>query len=333
MTVDDQYIDYDLISSVVAGFALDEDVEKCLLLCAINPNFKSEFIAYESVWIKTGALQGKKIVDSDKAWNALKKKKLLCNHYEMSEMDAKPSFFNLSVFLKFVAVFTVAVAVLFYFRNSQSSDFTVFSHQNKLNGLLPDSTSFLLYEGSELWYSTNFNSANRSITVSGKASFEVAGGLKKKFNVTTPSFVADVEGALFLIEDYPLAQESRIVVQGTAIVEYNHLSYYIATGKGLLIHKGGDAPPKIVALDENDFAWKTKRLVFVNSPLEYVVEQISQTYGVVVDLEVENSRNCTVTATFDNVALHSLLAVLHSLLNVEIKQVGQKIVLSVESCE
>lgn len=68
---------------------------------------------------------------------------------------------------------------------------------------LPDGSTVLLNEGSELSYSTSFGKQAREVTLTGEGYFDVQHNLSKPFKVLTGNVTTTVLGTAFNIKAYP----------------------------------------------------------------------------------------------------------------------------------
>jgi len=331
MSSDNQHIDQNLIIKVVAGFATEQEIQDVELRCQTDSSFNADFLAIQSVWDKTGDLLGKKIVDADKAWEKMKHEKL----HQGNEQDVKTNSRAVYMFLKIAAVFAIISTLLFlYVQLLEVNDTVLYADQRITNKVLSDSTILTLAKGAELTFSEEFNITSRIVKLKGKAYFDVPHIKKKPFVIKTSNLTVSVVGTSFMVNDSPLSKELHVAVnKGTVMVNYKDAIYYVEAGQEIIIDKVREEFPTVSKLDENNLSWKTKKLIFNNNTLPYVVDKINETYNVAVELHTSNIDECRVTASFDNVALQSLLMVLESTLNVDIKQIGKKIVIEADNCE
>ena len=87
-------------------------------------------------------------------------------------------------------------------------------------------------------------------------------------------------------------------------------------------------------LNENiNFAsWKTKQIIFEDTPMPDVIRIINEIYKSDLRLLGEELNSCPVSTTFEDQSLESILKVLESTLNLTIDRKDQYIEISGEGC-
>jgi len=84
--------------------------------------------------------------------------------------------------------------------------------------------------------------------------------------------------------------------------------------------------------DPNRISWKTRELVFENSPLGEVAELIGKVYHVRMEISNPELAACPITVSFRDQSLESVLNVLELTLDLRISRTGGTIVLEGEGC-
>jgi ferric-dicitrate binding protein FerR (iron transport regulator) len=84
--------------------------------------------------------------------------------------------------------------------------------------------------------------------------------------------------------------------------------------------------------DHNDLAWKTKKLVFDDHSLEYVLEYLSDHFQVHFEESPTKNGSCNFSGEFDNLSLQEALNILNYSLGVEFEQKETHIAVSTPDC-
>jgi len=84
--------------------------------------------------------------------------------------------------------------------------------------------------------------------------------------------------------------------------------------------------------DVNYLSWKTRHIVFGNTPLNEVAALLTRVYRTSIRLSDDRLSNCRITATFDKQSLESVLNVLKATLDLQVRNTGSGIVLSGQGC-
>jgi len=94
----------------------------------------------------------------------------------------------------------------------------------------------------------------------------------------------------------------------------------------------GYAITKTTNEDVNFLSWKTKHIVFNNTPLNEAVALLTNVYHTNIRLAEDNLSNCRITTTFDRQSLESVLNVLKATLDLQVRNTGAGIELSGHGC-
>jgi ferric-dicitrate binding protein FerR (iron transport regulator) len=178
--------------------------------------------------------------------------------------------------------------------------------------ILPDGTSVTLNRNAKLVYSKQFAANDtRQVELSGEAFFEVKHDASHPFIITAAGAKVKVLGTSFNVKTFE--NEKRIeVVVSTGKVEVwrpdrsKHI--FITPGQmGIATH---NADPQLTDADMNRIGWKTQRLVFRNQSLDYIVNNLEQTYHQPIGFSDGSIRDLKLTATFEKQSLEDVLGVI-----------------------
>ena len=199
----------------------------------------------------------------------------------------------------------IALAVGFWFVNNQNG-FTTETliakteYQGKQTVTLDDGTIVWLNGNSQLTYFTDFSGDERRVKLTGEAFFDVTKFPDKPFIIETTNSKVIVLGTSFNVR-------SRLSENLTEVV--------VKTGKVRLENSAGD---KMVELtpnqkgvhdvstnlvtemevkDMNDIAWHSDKLIFMNTPLSEVLDDLSKQFEVEITLVDKSLSTCEYGAT------------------------------------
>jgi ferric-dicitrate binding protein FerR (iron transport regulator) len=119
-----------------------------------------------------------------------------------------------------------------------------------------------------------------------------------------------------------LAAKNRMAQQ--IILNPGNAGIYDKTSKELEI---------ITRADPNAMAWKTREIVFSETPLGEVVKVISHVYQTDVQLSSTSLATCPITVSFQNQELGAVLNVVTSTLDLQMERREGAFVLSGEGCD
>jgi ferric-dicitrate binding protein FerR (iron transport regulator) len=269
------------------------------------------------------------------AWEAVRKQtiksKPIPNVRSMPVLQKGPAMF-FRIAAAFIAV--TAVGLLVYWMATRNLTADLVAENSILQETLKDGSEVTLDRRSTLTYTPQFNRKERRVQLSGSALFKVTPNADKPFIVETPEVNVQVLGTSFYVRARESEQEIDVVV------EEGSVSVTVETGETITLEENEMAVfdkqkavlAKKINRDQNYLAWKTKRLVFENTPLEAVCAALSRAYDVDVQLANTYLRDCNLTATYENYSLDDVLMLIRETLNLRTKKKGRLILLDGEEC-
>lgn len=147
--------------------------------------------------------------------------------------------------------------------------------------ILPDHTKVWLNAESALSYPSVFSSAERTVTLTGEAYFEVAKDKQHPFIVKTGAAEVKVLGTHFNVSSYADEGQTQIsLAEGAVRVTLGKIAQVLAPGQQALI-KTGSAQITLKQVDIDEATnWKNGLFQFDNAPIEQVMRQIKRWYNV-----------------------------------------------------
>ena len=179
---------------------------------------------------------------------------------------------------------------------------------------LNDGTLITLNEGSTLKYTVSQKSNERKVILSGEAFFEVARDTLRPFIVVAGETVVEVLGTSFNIRAYKATETIEVTVQSGMVSMTERKSsekqLVLQSGNTGLYNKTEKRLEFMGNADPNSFAWKTRELVFSETPLSDVVEVVNRVYGVSVKIDNEALASCPLTVSFIDQEFSAVLNVI-----------------------
>jgi ferric-dicitrate binding protein FerR (iron transport regulator) len=223
---------------------------------------------------------------------------------------------------------------------------------SKSRVVLPDGSVVNLNSGSNLMYSSSdFDSINRSVSITGEGFFSVTKDTERPFYVNTPGIKLKVLGTTFNIKAYPdeNTEETTLI---TGKVEIFASSDKTESGKPIVLKPNQIAifdkskndfesinktvstndkivPAKFKAINSQPFfkteqtiAWKENRLIFDNEQFSSLIVKIERWYDVKIVVNYPELNSARFTGKFDKETLEEVLKALVTVtpFNFKIKQ-------------
>ena len=212
----------------------------------------------------------------------------------------------------------------------------VASVQGKETIELDDGSLITLNEGSTLRYSVKKRS-ERKVFLSGEAFFEVARDSLRPFIVVADETVVEVLGTSFNVRAYKENETIEVTVQSGMVSMTGRKSteeqLVLQPGNTGLYNRSGRSLEFIGRADPNSIAWKTRELLFSETPLSEVVEVVSRVYGVSLQLGNEELADCPLTVSFSDQEFPAVLNVIQNTFDLQAERRGETIYLTGPGCE
>lgn len=219
------------------------------------------------------------------------------------------------------SLLVLIVGYWIYTENNEPNYLIKTTSNNQIDSVkLADGSVIILAENSELKYPDKFKSPIREIFLSkGQAFFKVAKDAAHPFKVVMNESDVTVLGTSFNIK---LTNSNIALGVKTGRVLFSPYkdgaSSILTAGQGLAY----DIQKRefLTQSSENQDAWLTKELVFVDTPLEEVCKQLTNYYGVVIKLQGDMRTAKKLNAKFKDQSLNDVLIILNETYNIKINK-------------
>lgn len=185
---------------------------------------------------------------------------------------------------------------------------------------LPDSSFILLDKGAEISLGDNFSKGKRMLSLNGSAYFKVAKDSLHPFSVKAGNYIVTAIGTAFKMSYINnhlevLLEEGKVKVEEITDNKIKLLSTLLAGDKISVspqINMNKDKPlmVKSVFKPQELTIWKTKDILFENTPLSEVIRQIELSYNVKIKIDNPALNKETFTGHFNNDPLDAILEVI-----------------------
>lgn len=190
---------------------------------------------------------------------------------------------------------------------------TVFTDEGeKAHILLADSTCVFMNSGSTLEYSTDYNTKERKVKLSGEAFFDVRTNPERPFVVDLGNMNVSAAGTRFNILSYD--NEDRIEttlekgkiqvsIAGQEPVDINpgqQIVYFTKTNKAIIRDVS----------TETYTSWKENKIRFNDTPFEEVLRKIARRYNVTFEIRNRELLELKYTATFIDESIEDVMQML-----------------------
>ena len=201
------------------------------------------------------------------------------------------------------------------------------------NVKLPDGTKVTLNHFSSLTYPERFRGKHRKVTLKGEGYFEVSKSKEHPFIVQAEAVKVRVLGTHFNIEAYPGDPEVKTTLfEGSvAVSTASHPEgIVLRPNESAIYNKKKESLTREAEKNvSEEIAWQNGIFIFNHLPLQEIVRELSNSFGVKIKIENEKLRNYRLTAKFtDGESLEDILYLLQQGRDFKYKQTDKGITIN-----
>ncbi len=337
----------DLISRYFYGEATPEEIHELEQWVKDDPANANLFSEYQRTW-KT--LENAKIETSTDLileWTSLRSKlKAIADETPATAQDIQSVTVNMvnqkskyiSFYLRIAAIFLLVAIptylLLRYFSAPAEKQYAAVTEM--FEQTLPDGTIVTLKKGATLSFPSRFEGSFRQVSLTGEAWFEVAHDKTKPFIISAGNVRIRVLGTSFFVNTKTAADTREVILAaGTVRVYYEdrpEKAALLSPGDKAVMTPNGDEIVKSTNDNVNFLSWKTKKMVFSDTPLAEVTAILNEVYNTRITLTGGKVNDCRITSTFDKQSLQSVLNVLKATLDIQVRNSGAGFEVSGQGC-
>lgn len=311
---------YNLLARYLANELSTEQAREFEAWRSASPENQQLLHELEKLWHATPSAQASAAPDIDQAWRRLSQRlqlqtrgaSVLPLKTVVAQQPSRMRWPARRAWLAAAAVLLIGISLYVLAELPQGSALHVAITHNsqQLEITLSDGSVVRLNSGSKLQYPKTFSDSLRQVLLDGEAFFQVTPAARA-FVVVTSNAVTRVLGTAFNVR--ARSEHTRVIVRkGSVRLQAAHGEAHT----GVVIHAGemsecepGQNPgPAVAANVEHLLGWLAGKLVFVQTPLSEIAAELARFYDVSVQLTDSSLANKSVTGTFQNQTLPSVLS-------------------------
>jgi ferric-dicitrate binding protein FerR (iron transport regulator) len=309
-------MDDELLFRYLTGDLSGQEAEDIRLSLENDPAGREYLAQMEKMWKLSGSIENFQRIDLAGDWNVLRERIAFSKPSLTLPAYTKTRSLTLRV-VRVAALILLALAAGFmihYYTGHGTMgrlDWMSLDAQDQIKELtLPDGSHVFLNEGSSLTYPAQFKGRKRIVRLDGEGFFEVARSEDKAFIIHVSDMAtAEVLGTSFNLKEDP----------GKKKVQLNVLSgkvSFFPRGKkrqAIVLHQDEQAEchqgtiRQQLSLDLNFLSWKTRKLVFENTPLPEVTKQLGRHYRKQFIINDPGIDTLALTGTYQNQEMEDVL--------------------------
>ena len=274
-----------LIAKQLQGMASPQEAEELQQWLHTDAARRQEYDDMARIWQNSGPILANPDFNTDIAWAKLDDKIALVSPRPQRQFHTVVSylFANTKRVAAAVVIFAmVSLGGYWWYKQAQWQTFTASNKNETLT--LPDQSVVLMRKGSTITYPKSFNAKERRVQLTGEAFFKVQHNEAQPFLVTTGNTEVKVLGTSFLVNSNSATDEVIVVTGKVNVTDKNSNQNHVILTKGQRAVLSNKHFYQEQVMDSNYMAWETGQLVFNNTALPKVLEDISHFYGTQVEL-------------------------------------------------
>lgn len=217
-------------------------------------------------------------VDTEKAWARIEP--------QLKERTLKVNLFHKKAWFysAAAAIALVLVAALLYLSHETDTQTVRYADITQTeNVLLPDGSEVTLYPHSTLAFRYADDGIARQVELTGKAFFHVKNRDNAPFKISTPSITVEVLGTSFLVDAAHDSKSGVFVKSGRVKVSTSHNNVILEANEKVEV-TDGQMTLGLIDDPASFFGEGDSILVFKNSPIATVVQEVERQTGVKIEL-------------------------------------------------
>ena len=256
-------------------------------------------------------------IDGSKAWEALNQK--------IHNPNKAFVWMKIAAAVAILAILSISV----YLYNPTPSQIHVASTDQKVNVTFPDGSIGILNANSSFTYPKEFG-YERNVSFKGEAYFDIQKS-KNPFIIDVDGVEVKVLGTAFNL--ITTENEVRLYVdRGLVAFEKEGRQTQIPAGNEAIFNRKS-ASVNIQAIpSENIMSWRNGVFDFDKTPLNEVLNELSEYYNVDFELSNDTLQECRITVTFHKQLLNEVLKTIGTVLNVKTSLKDNTVKISGKGC-
>ncbi len=271
---------------------------------------------YEKTQLQTSEIPTPNTSEAKKAFSAY----ILKNETSKPVIELKPKSFFTSWILRAASIIVfVLVSATAYFVFNSNKEIVYATATDTKQVQLPDETVIKLSENSKISYNSNFSEKDKTVKLSGEATFKVGHkGSGKLKVIADETFIEDI-GTVFTVKSLIQTDEVNVLVR------QGQVHFYTLKDSGLVLNASETGVYnkktktfKILAQQSTSGIAGSKYFDFENISLSDAVVIIGNAYNVDINLSDKTIGKKRITVNFDGEDVNVMLQIITETLNLEV---------------
>lgn len=294
----------------------------------VSPKNEQHFNDFKLIWEESARIAQKTTINIEDAWQRFQQRRLSAP----SSGKVVPLKNLWQHWQKIAAAILIVVTTTITYYTINKTDkriaeqITVTTNAVSQTNTLPDGSVATLNKKSALTYPKNLEGRTRTVQLKGEAFFNVAADKQKPFIVNVSNVIITVVGTSFNVKNTNSAIEV-IVESGIVQVRKNNQTIQLVKGEKVLIKQNDSILTKQITTDQLYNYYRSKQFVCEDTPLWKLVNTLNEAYETNIVIAKPELGNLTITTSFNNETLDTILNIVAETLNLTLEKTAGKIIL------
>ncbi|MEM7103442.1 MAG: FecR domain-containing protein [Bacteroidota bacterium] len=303
---------YSLIIKHLDGSTSQQEDQQLEAWLQANTDNKASFDEVKALW--TGAEEASVFekLDVDADWALMQKNFTL--HASLADQNESVS--GKIRPLRWVASIAAGIALVLV-------SYFAYLNLNSTGGIqeivLSDGTKVWLNEGATLDYPSAFSGAERTVTLTGEAFFDVAKDEAKPFVISTAESRVRVLGTSFNVKIGTNSTEVTVATGKVQLSDADNVNSTVVLTPGMTGIHMGDQVSSNTNENPNFLAWKTGKFTFDGTSITDALDQISNISEKPVRLDAGLQADCPLKAEFEHEPVVSMVETIALMCGLKVK--------------
>ncbi|MBN2820026.1 MAG: FecR domain-containing protein [Bacteroidales bacterium] len=313
---------YNLITKILSESASEDEKRIFDNWLQENPDNKKEFDSIRVLWIKLNSQYKSINFDKEKA-----KTRIIEREFIRQSTIKLHRTYRLIAYAASIAV--LIVGLTFLINKQETNKYISYYAGNEVKKVvLSDNSQIWLNKNARLNAPKQFKRNQRKVILSGEAFFEVTPNKESPFKVQTNKLRVKVLGTSFNILNDKDMNTSVSVETGLVSVSNSQNPFkkeLLAPGFTAIYNYSENSLTKKVTSNLNFMAWKTKKLVFFETPIQQVCKDLSKYYGTEIGTSIADT-NLKLSGSFYNEKLPDIIETIELTLDIKSEIQNEQII-------
>jgi len=287
---------------------------------------------FETLWLETGKLSPPPVaVDSLAAWEKISER---IDRTEKEQQEIASGRIVSLPLLRWIsgvaAIIVLSLGTWWLFKYLSRPEMIDLITQNIIvRDTLDDGSIIALNANTTLRYPERFEDRIREVHLSGEAFFEVAPDKEHPFIIDAGFTKVQVVGTAFNVKAFPGTPVIVTVSKGVVLLfrvdksSGDTISQLIGAGQCGIMESGNQKPYLETNEDPTRLFWLNRSMVFHDTPLSRVFEEISKRYAVTITTSTPAILDCRLTTTFLDAPIELIMKIISESFNLQVRQDNQ----------